>query len=61
MGYTAMKMSQILKFEDSPKTKKSKFFEKTFFLQINKFIHFTLRATIWQKKNSLPAKVAYKY
>ena len=44
-----MKTSQILKFEDSPETQKSKYFESKmlFFLQTKIFIHYKLRAIIW--------------
>ena len=43
--------AQFLKFADSLKTQKSKYFEKkTFFLQIKKLIHLTLKAVFWPKK-----------
>ena len=41
---------QILKFPDSSKIKYYHLENKTFFLQIRKFIHYTLMAIIWQKK-----------
>ena len=45
-----MMMSQILKFVDFTKTQESRYLQnKTFFLQIQKFINYTLRATLWQK------------
>ena len=45
-----MMTSQILQFVDFTKTQKSKYLEnKTFFLQIKKFINYTSRATLWQK------------
>ena len=45
-----MMTSQILKSLDFTKTQKSRYLEnKTFFLQIKKFINYTLRATLLQK------------
>ena len=46
-----MMMSQILKFVDFTKTQESRYLQnKTlFFLQIQKFINYTSRATLWQK------------
>ena len=42
--------SQILKSVDFTKTQKSRYLEnKTFFLQIKKFINYTSRATLRQK------------
>ena len=41
---------QILKFPDSSKVKYYPLENKTFFLQIKKFIHYTLMAIIWKKK-----------
>ena len=43
-------MSQSLNFLDFTKTQKSRYLEnKTFFLQIKKFINCTSRATLWKK------------
>ena len=51
--YVAMPMvtSQILKYVDVTKKQKSRYLENEtlFFLQIKKFIDYTLRATLWQK------------
>ena len=50
--YVAMPMmtSQILKSADFTKTQKSRYIEnKTFFLQIKKFINYRSRATLLQK------------
>ena len=45
-----MIMSQVLKCVDFTKTQKSKNIEnKTFFLQVKKFINYTSRATLLQK------------
>ena len=45
-----MMTSQILKCVDFTETQKSSYLEKeTFFLQIKKFIHYTSKATLWQK------------
>ena len=46
-----MMMSQTLKSEDFSKTQRSRYLEKEikFFLQIKKFINYTLRATLLQK------------
>ena len=43
--------SQILKVVDDQKRQKSRFLDKTFFHQIKKLIHFTLRTI--EKINSL--------
>ena len=47
-----MVMLQIFEFVDSPKTLKFTYLEKEilFFLQIKKFIHYTLKAIVSQKK-----------
>ena len=47
----SMMTSLVLKFLDSWKTQKSKYFESKiqFFLQIKHFIHWTLKTIIWQK------------
>ena len=45
-----MMMSQVLKCVDFTKTQKFKNIEnKTFFLQVKKFINYTSRATLLQK------------
>ena len=45
-----MMMPQILKSVSFTKTQKSRCIEnKTFFLEIKKFINYTSRATLWQK------------
>ena len=55
----SMMTSQILKFVDFTKTQKSRYLEnETFFLQIKKFIHYTSRATLWQK-NTFVAEVNF--
>ena len=52
--------SQILKSVDFIKTKKSRYLENEtlFLLQIQKFINYTLRATLWQK--GFVAEVTFK-
>ena len=55
-----MMTSQILKSPDFTKTQKSRYLEnETFFLQIKKFINYTLRATVWQRIVFL-AEVTFK-
>ena len=55
-----MIMSQIRKFVDFTKTQKCRYIKKKiFFLQIEKFINYTLRATLLQK-NSFVAEVTFK-
>ena len=46
-----MMTSQIFKLADFTKTQKSRYLESdtSFFLQIKKFINYTLRASLWQK------------
>ena len=46
-----MMKSQILGSVDFTKSQKSKYLENetSFFLQIEKFINYTLKATLWQK------------
>ena len=45
-----MVTSQILKSVDFTKTRKSRYLEKeTFFVQIEKFMNYISRATLWQK------------
>ena len=55
-----MMTSQILKFVDFTKTQKSRYLENEtlFFLQIKKFINYTLRATLWVK-NTYVAEVTF--
>ena len=55
-----MMMSQILKFADFTKTQRSRYLENEtlFFLQIKKFINYSSRATLWQKK--FVAEVTFK-
>ena len=55
-----MMTSQILKFADFTKTKKSRYLENEtlFFLQIKKFINYKSRATFW-KKNTFVAEVTF--
>ena len=46
----SMMTSQILQFEDFRKITKLKCLQnKTFFLQIKKFINYTSSTTLWQK------------
>lgn len=41
---------QILKFVDLSRTPKSKYLnERLFFLQLKRFVYYTLRVIIWQK------------
>ena len=48
-----MVTSHILKFVDFTKTRKSRYLEKeTFFVQIEKFMNYISRATLWQKKKT---------
>ena len=55
-----MVTSQILKSMDFTKAQKSRFLEKeTFFLQIKRFINYSSRVTLWQKKNFV-AEVIFK-
>ena len=53
--------SQILKYVDFTKIQKSRYLknEILFFLQINKFINYTSRGTLWQK-NSFVAEITFK-
>ena len=52
-------MSQSLNFLDFTKMQKSRYLEnKTFFLQIKKFINCTSRATLW--KNTFVVEVTLK-
>ena len=53
--------SQILKSEDFTKTQKSRYLknETLFFLRIKKFINYTSRAALLQKK-SFAAEVTFK-
>ena len=46
-----MMTSQIVKSADFTKTQKSRYLknETLFFLQIKKFINYTLRDTVWQR------------
>ena len=45
-----MMTSQILTFVDFTKTQIYRYLQnETFFLQMQKFINYTLRATLWQK------------
>ena len=56
----SMLMSQILQFMDFTETQKSNHIQnKTFFLQIKKFINCISRTTLWQK-NTFVAEVAFK-
>ena len=52
---------EVLKCVDLKKTQKYKYFEKKalFFLQINKFLNYISRATLWQK-NIFAAEVTFK-
>ena len=55
-----MMMSQVLKCVDFTKTQKFKNIEnKTFFLQVKKFINYTSRATLLQKNNFV-AEITFK-
>ena len=56
-----MMMPQILKSVDFTKTEKSRYLENEtlFFLQIQKFVYYTSRATLLQK-NSFVAEVTFK-
>ena len=47
-------MAQVLKFIHFSKMQKSEYLEnETFFRQIKKFIHYKLRAMLWQKTSFL--------
>ena len=55
-----MMTPQIFLFVHFPKTQQSKYLENEtlFFLQIKKFINYTLRATLWVK-NTYVAEVTF--
>ena len=57
----SMMTSQILKFVDFSKTQKFRYLENEtiFFLQIKKFINYTLRAALWQK-NTFAVELTFK-
>ena len=60
--YAAMSMmtSKILQFVDLT-TQKSKYLKnKTFFLQIKKFINYTSRTTLWQKICTFVAEATFQ-
>ena len=63
LHYATMPMmtSQILKSVNFTKIQKSRYLENgtLFFLQINEFINYSTRATLWQK-SSFVAKVTCK-
>ena len=61
--YAAMSMmtSKILQFVDLTTTQKSKYLKnKTFFLQIKKFINYTSRTTLWQKIYTFVAEATFQ-